>query len=137
MSLKFRNINASPNDPVDTWGSEGILTALERGTLFHWMRIIDAASRNKKVAKELHEALKLSENEIIISWVREKLERKKWQETQRVSHQLKLAVLESGLTQKEFALRLGTSPSRLSTYLSAQVSPRAELLEKAKQLATG
>jgi hypothetical protein len=29
-ALKFRNISASPDDPVDTWPFEGILAAVER-----------------------------------------------------------------------------------------------------------
>ena len=37
-ALKFRNIAASVDDPVETWPFEGILTAVERGTLPDWWR---------------------------------------------------------------------------------------------------
>ena len=41
-ALKFRNITASPDDPVDTWPFEGILAAVERGTLPDWRRLAAA-----------------------------------------------------------------------------------------------
>lgn len=31
MALRFRNIDADPDDPVETWPLKGIVTALERG----------------------------------------------------------------------------------------------------------
>ena len=31
-ALRFRNITASVDDPVETWPFEGILAAVERGT---------------------------------------------------------------------------------------------------------
>ena len=38
-ALRFRNIDASPDDPVETWPFEGILAAVERGTLPDWRRL--------------------------------------------------------------------------------------------------
>ena len=40
--LKFRNLNASPEDPVETWPFEGVLAAVERGTLPDWRRLAQA-----------------------------------------------------------------------------------------------
>lgn len=40
--LKFRNLAVTPEDPVEKWGVEGLLTAIDRGSLRHWRRIIDA-----------------------------------------------------------------------------------------------
>lgn len=34
--LIFRNVDASPNDPVDTWPFEAVVAAIERGMLSHW-----------------------------------------------------------------------------------------------------
>ena len=44
--LTFRNITATPSDPVDTWGFEGLLTAVDRGQLPHWRRIAEAMSED-------------------------------------------------------------------------------------------
>ena len=38
-ALKFRNITASVDDPVETWPFEGVLAAVERGTLPDWRRM--------------------------------------------------------------------------------------------------
>ncbi|MDR2373240.1 MAG: hypothetical protein LBD77_03915 [Bifidobacteriaceae bacterium] len=38
--LSFRNIDVSPDDPVEEWGVEGVLTALERGGAAHWGRLV-------------------------------------------------------------------------------------------------
>jgi len=35
----FRNVDVSPDDPVDEWPLEAIQTALERGSLSHWRRL--------------------------------------------------------------------------------------------------
>lgn len=35
MSLRFRNIDVSPDDPIEIWPTEAVLTALERGGLGH------------------------------------------------------------------------------------------------------
>lgn len=135
MALKFRNIKASPSDPVASWGTEGMVTALERGTIIHWQRMIRAALASAEVYESLQEALEINQSRQAASWVKEQLRRAGWSDLEIVAHKLKLANLESGLSQKEFAKELGTSASRFSTYLSAQVSPRAELVEKAIRLA--
>jgi hypothetical protein len=41
-ALRFRNIDASPDDPVETWPFEGILAAVERGILPDWCRLASA-----------------------------------------------------------------------------------------------
>jgi len=40
----------------------------------------------------------------------------------------------SGLSQRDFAARLGTSASRLSTYLNGKVTPGADLLIRAERI---
>ena len=61
-ALKFRNIAASPDDPVETWPFEGILAAVERGTLPDWRRLATAirAAPWGPVAQQVLEAVRLS-----------------------------------------------------------------------------
>src|ERR1035438_8057475 len=61
-TLKFRNIDASPDDPVETWPFEGILTAVERGTLPDWRRLAAAVRADPwgPVAQQILEAVELS-----------------------------------------------------------------------------
>ena len=42
MTLVFRNIDASPTDPVESWPTEAVITALERGSLSDWHRLGEA-----------------------------------------------------------------------------------------------
>lgn len=41
-ALAFRNVDASPEDPVTEWPLEAVQTALERGGLSHRSRLADA-----------------------------------------------------------------------------------------------
>ena len=61
-ALQFRNIEASPEDPVETWPFEGILAAVERGTLPDWRRLAEANDADPwgPVAQQVLEALSLS-----------------------------------------------------------------------------
>jgi len=40
--LVFRNVDASPDQPVSEWPLEGIQAALERGSLTYWRRLAKA-----------------------------------------------------------------------------------------------
>lgn len=64
MPLTFRNLTVSPSDPVEVWGVEGILTAIDRGTISDWRRVVAAVREDPwgKVAKDLEEALELAED---------------------------------------------------------------------------
>jgi ribosome-binding protein aMBF1 (putative translation factor) len=54
---------------------------------------------------------------------------------QQVAARIRAAVDRSGLTDAQFAERIGTSASRLSTYLSAKVTPSAALLVRIERTA--
>jgi hypothetical protein len=53
--LKFRNIDVSPNDPVEKWGIEGILCAFERGDVDDWRKIwrCVTVSKSQKVIEDV------------------------------------------------------------------------------------
>jgi hypothetical protein len=60
--LHFRNADASPDDPVETWPFEGVLAAIERGTLPDWRRLAAAIAADPwgPVAHQVSEAIRLS-----------------------------------------------------------------------------
>lgn len=64
-SLRFRNIDADPSDPVETWPQEGMLTAVERGTLPEWRRIAEVLLRDPygEVAAALKQAIETAEDD--------------------------------------------------------------------------
>ncbi len=140
-ALAFRNVDASPDDPVSEWPQEAIQTALERGGLSHWRRLAVAiqAAPWGPVARQVEEVLTYSRPygvaeamERIVSRAREAAEAS---ERQVVAAEIAQLVDESGLTRSEFASRIGTSPSRLSTYVTGKVTPSAALLLRMRRTA--
>jgi len=136
VSVKFRNLEVSPSDPVERWGVEGIATALDRGGLAEWRRIARALNDEPygKVAADVEQAVEVAEDRGLVEYMRMALERARSSDKQRLALKLREHVWRSGMSQAEVARRLGTSPSRLSTYLSGQVAPSAVFAEKLREL---
>ena len=56
-------------------------------------------------------------------------------EREQVADEIRDLVARSGLSRQDFALRLGTSRPRLSTYLSGRVTPSAALMLRMRRVA--
>lgn len=140
-ALKFRNITASVDDPVETWPFEGILTAVERGTLPDWRRLAAAIRADPwgPVAQQVLEAVELSRPygtaELLTTIVERARQHAAAAERDQVADDIRGFVARSGLTQQDFALRIGTSRSRLSTYMSGKVMPAASLMIRMRRVA--
>jgi DNA-binding transcriptional regulator YiaG len=141
-TLRFRNINAIPGDPVEQWGVEGILTAIDRGSLLHWRRIGAAVRADPwgPTAADLEQALDLAEDVGVAATLRRTLVRARHDADisarEEVRRRLQKLVEDSGLSAAQFARRLGTSASRMSTYLTGKVVPSAALLVRAESVAS-
>lgn len=140
-ALRFRNITASPADPVATWPFEGVLAAVERGTLPDWRRLAHAIQADPwgPVAQQVLEAVRLARpqgtSELLTGVVVRARTLAGAAERAEVAGEVRTLVRESGLSQQDFAQRIGTSRSRLSTYLSGKVTPSAALLVRMRRLA--
>lgn len=141
--LTFRNVDASPDDPVSDWPLEAIQTALERGGLSHWRRLSTAIQAEPwgPVARRVEEVLTYNRPygvaqvmDRAISRAREDAE---VSERNAVANEIDQLVRASGLSRAEFASRVGTSASRLSTYVTGKVTPSAALLVRMRRLADG
>ena len=141
MSLAFRNIDVSPEDPVEVWPTEAVLTALERGGLGHWRRLTAAIREDPwgPVARRVQEALEVSRPYGVgvlmadaLAAARAQAERA---ERAEVAAEITRLLAASGLSRAEFAASIGTSVSRLSTYLSGKVTPSAGLLVRMRRVA--
>ncbi len=138
MPLKFRNLDVSPSDPVAKWGVEGILTAIDRGRLSDWRRIAREVVDDPwgPVARDLEEALELAEDRGAVGALREALavarERRSAEERESVAAELREIHGRSGMAQGEFARRLGTSRTRVNTYLTGKVVPSAAFMVRAR-----
>ena len=140
-SLKFRNIDASPDEPVETWPFEGILAALERGTLPDWRRIASVVAKNPwgTVARQVEQAVAMGlpygVGPFMTSIIRDARETRAALERDEVVHDIRQLLSISQLSRAEFASAIGTSATRLSTYLSGKVNPSASLMVRMRALA--
>ena len=140
-ALKFRNVSASPDDPVETWPFEGVLAAVERGTLPDWRRLAKAIRADPwgQVAQQVLEAISLSHpygtTELLQGVVAHARKLAAESERGEVAAEVSGLVGRSGLSQQAFAERIGTSGSRLSTYMSGKVVPSAALMVRMRRVA--
>ncbi|WP_199039968.1 helix-turn-helix domain-containing protein [Glycomyces salinus] len=141
MALRFRNLNVSPDDPVEWWPVEAVQTALERGSVRDWRRLIEVIDRDPwgKTARQVEHVLTYSRPygvanlmERVLQSARTGAERA---EREVVAGRITQAIVDSGLTRAEFASRIGTSVSRLSTYATGKVVPSAALMVRIERVA--
>lgn len=138
--LQFRNVEASPDDPVATWPFEGILAALERGTLPDWRRLFRAIEAEPwgLVAREVEEALAMDlpygVRPLFLQEITQTRARAIESERQAVAAEVRDLVSRSGLSLSELAQRIGSSVSRLSTYRSGKVMPSAALMVRMRNV---
>jgi ribosome-binding protein aMBF1 (putative translation factor) len=142
MMRAFRNVTGSPDDPVTERGFEGLLSAMERGGMRMWERIFAEVCRDpygetaRLLAEEVVETLRgAGERELARSMLQRA--RRAWDLAAReeVARRQQAAVKRCGLSQRAFAARIGTSASRLNTYLKSGVTPGADLVVKAEKVA--
>lgn len=141
MVLAFRNLTVTPQAPVSQWPTEAVQTALERGDLTDWHRIVAEIRADPwgKTARQMEEVLSYCRPygiaeamQTVLSRAREQAEAR---ERASVAAEIRAAVVRSGLSRAEFASRIGTSASRLSTYISGKVTPAATLMLRVRRVA--
>lgn len=141
MALQFRNVDASPDDDVRSWPYEALVTAIDRGLVPDWQPIFAEIRRSPwgPVARRVERYLSYREPDgvgtlfaLAIEHARAEVERGAKAE---VAARIRAAVERSGLTNAQFAELVGTSSSRLSTYLRGQVTPSAAMLVRIEQAA--
>ncbi len=142
-SLAFRNVDASPDDPVSTWPIEAIQAALERGGLSDWQRLAEEIRAQPwgAVARQIESVLTYSNPygvgmaiEGAIALARDEAEKK---EREIVAAEVIGLITKSGLSRAEFSSQIGTSSSRLSTYATGKVTPSATLMVRMRMVSSG
>lgn len=141
MANLFRNVDGSPRDPVDTWPYEGMVSVIERGNILDWSPLIDFIRQDPwgRVARNLEIYLGYSDLKDVSGFFRLVLddarERVEASERKEVREMVELSWRRSGLNRQNFAKAIGTSPSRLSTYLSGSVIPSAAMVVRMQRIA--
>jgi DNA-binding transcriptional regulator YiaG len=141
MTLAFRNLAVTPDTPVSQWPTEAVQTALERGDLADWHRLVVEIDANPwgRTARQVEEVFSHSRPyglteamELAMSRARDRAEAS---ERAAVAAEITEAIGRSGLSRTEFAAQIGTSASRLSTYASGKVVPSATLMVRIRRVA--
>jgi hypothetical protein len=143
MPVRFRNVDASPSDDVRTWPYEALVICIDRGLVPDWRPIFAEIRRAPwgRLARRVERILDSREYDgatalfrLAIDRARERQDRADRDE---VAARVRNAVARSGLTSARFAERIGTSASRLSTYMGGTVTPSAALLLRIERCASG
>lgn len=127
------------DQPVEFWSTAAIREALESGDIATWKRIATALKRDPygRTARQVEEILAGARYGIskalweVLDRARSHLEANEHAE---VARHVKLLVDRSGLSQPEFASRIGVGADDLTAYLDGTVSPSASLMIRMRRL---
>lgn len=128
------------DQPVEVWPTAAIRSALQGGDIDTWKRIAAALKRDPfgRTARQVEEVLEGTRPYGISKALWEVLERARTHleanECAEVARHVRLLIERSGLTEPEFAARIGVAPEDLTTYLEGSVSPSASLMIRIRRL---
>ena len=133
--------NGAPTDrPVEFWSTAAIRSALETGDITVWQHIVVAIKRDPfgRTARQVEEVLGSAEPHGISKALSEVLVRSRQHleanERAEAARHVRLLLNRSGLTEQEFASRIGVPVADLAVYLDATVSPPASLMIRMRRL---
>ena len=138
-SVAFRNVVATPSDPVDTWPFEALVETLERGLVPDWQPVLADIRRHPwgRVARRVGRWAAMLEGDpaarLFTLAIERARQRREADERDEVAHEIRDAIAGSGMTAAEFAASVGTSASRLSTYATGRVVPSATMLVRIRR----
>jgi DNA-binding XRE family transcriptional regulator len=142
MTPAFRNVEL-PDDALPSWPYEAIVTAIERGTIGEWARLGRAIGECPwgEVARQVEEYLSYADEPGVTGLLRRRVARaraeRELQERVEVAARVREYAELSGLSREEFARRVGTSRTRLSTYCTGRVTPSAALMLRMSRVPQG
>jgi len=139
--LRFHNVDAEPGDDVATWPYEALVTAIDRGLLPDWQPIFAEIRRAPwgPVARRVERYLGYRDPDgtgtLFASAIQHARRETERADRAAVAARVRAAVERAGTTRAEFAASVGTSASRLSTYLNGKVTPSAAMLMRIERAA--
>jgi hypothetical protein len=141
MPLTFRNVDASPDDDVRSWPYEALVTAIDRGLVHDWQPIFAELRRAPwgEVARRIEHYLSYRPPDGVGTLFSLAIQRARGDaeaaDRAAVAARVRRALARSGVTAARFAAEVGTSASRLSTYLHGTVTPSAAMLVRIERTA--
>ena len=128
------------DQPVEFWPTAAIRSALENGDIGIWQRIVVAVKRDPfgRTARQVEEVLDGAAPYGISQALNEVLGRARRHlesnELAEAARHVRLLLERSGLTEREFASRIGVAREDLTAYLDAVSSPPASLMIRMRRL---
>ena len=128
------------DQPVESWPTTAIRSALQGGDIATWKRIATALKRDPygRTARQVEEVLEGTRPSGIAKALWEVLERARTHleanERAEVARHVGLLMERSSLGQAEFASRIGVAPEDLAAYLDGTASPSASLMIRMRRL---
>ncbi|HVK27813.1 MAG TPA: helix-turn-helix transcriptional regulator [Nocardioides sp.] len=134
QNLVFEDIDPERATVQPITGVAQLHDLLDRGSIIEWRHQLGAiaASPWGPYADQLLEIGRASDRPSALAAIASSVEQcQEWcrdRERDQVAREIRHLVAVSGSSQREFAARIGTSPSRLSTYVRGTVTPSAAML---------
>ncbi len=126
--------------PVEFWPTESIRAALHSGDITVWQRIVVAVKRDPygRTARQVEEVLEAAAPYGVSQALTEVLTRARnhmeANERTEAARHVRILHGRSGLSQQEFASRIGVSGEDLAGYLDGTVSPPVSLMIRMRRL---
>jgi hypothetical protein len=140
VSIAFRNVDVEPGSSPDEWPFEAVLAALERGALSDW-RVLAAAVRDQPwgpCAQAIDAIVSWGELGAVGTLFAETLRRARVDfdrtTAERYGAWIRNVRRSLGMSLREFAPRIGTSASRLSSYEQGAVAPGVAILGRVERI---
>ncbi len=141
MTMRFRNLDFDPSQPMDRWPAEAIETVIDRGALSDWRRLARTIRRTPwgPAARTAETITGWGEHYGVdaliggvIARAREDVARGGRAE---YAAQIRSWRTATGMTLSQFSRAAGTSASRLSDYENAKVAPTTDVLGRLRHVA--
>lgn len=126
--------------PVEFWPTASIRAALQSGDITVWQRIVVAVKRDPygRTARQVEEVLEAAAPYGVSHALNEVLTRARnhleANERTEAARHVRILQTRSGLSDQEFASRIGVSRDQFVGYLDATVSPPASLMIRMRRL---
>ena len=126
--------------PVEFWPTSSIRAALQSGDITVWQRVVVAIKRDPygRTARQVEEVLESAAPYGVSQALHEVLVRARnhleANERTEAARHVRILQTRSGLTDQEFASRIGVSREEFGSYLDATVSPPASLMIRMRRL---
>ena len=108
----------TPDDPVESWGFEGMLAAIDRGYAKDWSKLVAAVAANPGLDEMFNEARDAAESRASVAVIDAALERARRTPEQQKRARVLSAVQGTRMTPEHLSRDIGITPAQLTAYIA-------------------